>query len=148
MTRSARQKGQSLIEVIVALVVLGVIVVGLARVIVNSLRNAEYSRNKNLSLHLAQTKMEGLRKQRDSTNWDVFQFDLLKGGTEFRETEILNEDGSYNSVSGKYTRVTQYLDASESAVDIKIKVTITVSWTDSQGDHSVEIKDIYLSKWN
>lgn len=138
------QGGQSLIEVIIALVLLGIIVVGLSSVVVNSLRNVEFSRNKANSLHLAQSKMEKIRNERDSANWDVFwesKLEDIADGDERSEYETINED-DVPEVNGKYSREVNFINDSN-----KMMITITVTWEDSLGAHETVITN-YLTKWN
>ena len=134
--REINQNGQSLVELIIALVVAGIISVSLVRVVVISLNNVEFSRNKNFSLHLAQSKIEEIRKNRDSLDWEKFLESCLD------EEEKLDELGNFDD-DGKFTRKTTFLkDEGNQKVDVKIEVF----WSDSKGQHS-SIVNSTLTKW-
>ena len=135
-SKEINQNGQSLVELIIALVVAGIISVSLVRVVVISLNNVEFSRNKNFSLHLAQSKIEEIRKNRDSLDWEKF----LEGCLD--EEEKLDEIGNFD-VDGRFSRKTTFLkDEGNQKVDVKIEVF----WSDSKGQHS-SIVNSTLTKW-
>ena len=135
-SKEINQNGQSLVELIIALVVAGIILVSLVRVVVISLNNVEFSRNKNFSLHLAQSKIEEIRKDRDFLGWEKF----LEGCLD--EEEKLDELGNFDD-DGKFTRKTTFLkDEGNQKVDVKIEVF----WSDSKGQHS-SIVNSTLTKW-
>lgn len=144
--KKTKQRGQSLIEIIISLVVLGIILIGLAKVVSDALRNMEFSRNKNFSLHLASSKMEKVRKDRDSLNWEKFleRYNLKRGDSYIETEENLDEKGTLNQKEGRFTRKTSYviLDGEKT----KVEVTIEVFWIDSGGKHLTNIKSI-LTNW-
>lgn len=74
------QRGQSLLEVLVALGAATVIVTSFVVVIINALSNTQYSKNQNLAAQYAQEGMEIVRKMRDT---DYTSFDTLATATTY-----------------------------------------------------------------
>ena len=144
------QKGQSLIEVIIALVVITIILTSLSKTIIYALKNIEFSRNKNYSLHLAQTKMEEIRHVRDSQSWgdfwDTYLIDLKE---KTFPTESLKETGE-ESAEGIFKRVVSCFDRSSTDPGFektKMEVIVSVSWADSSSEHISSVSG-YFTKWN
>lgn len=135
MEKAKIQKGQTLIEVVAALVIVSIILAGVVRVVVVSLKNMEFSRNQNFSLNLAQTKVEELRAERDSTNWEVFWKKYLETLPNPQVEPDLGQGGAF-------TRKTFF----EGEGDNKMKIIVNVSWEDSLGTHVSSISS-YLTKW-
>jgi len=135
-----KQKGQSLFEVVITLVVIGIILSGLVKVIVVSIKNMDYSRNQNLALNLAQSKIEDLIQERDATQWSVFwnKYFEIHGGqqieTNLGQNEIFSRDTVFTNIS----------DPPDSNNLMKIQVTVT--WEDSQGEHRSFIES-HLTEW-
>lgn len=66
------RSGQSLVEMIMAVGLVAIVLVGLISAITFSLTNSQYARNKTLATKFAQEGIEWARNQRDSLNWNVF----------------------------------------------------------------------------
>lgn len=128
MKKTITKKGQSLIEVVMALVIVSLLTAGLVRVVIVSLKNMEFSRNQNFSLNLAQAKAEELRAERDSSNWQVFWEKY--------------HQASFQDQEGIFTRTTSF----EGEDDNKMKIIVNVSWGDSLGEHVSSISS-YLTRW-
>lgn len=130
--------GQSLFEVVVALAISALVVVSLVSLVTNSIRNANFSKNKSLASNYAQETTEWLRSQRDSDvsifqshvltpiwcfsnlNWNVpgnCATDVFISGTIFKREALFSTD----FVNGKTI----------------IQATINVSWQDTQGEHNI-----------
>jgi len=125
--------GQSLIEIIFALVILSIILTGVVKIVVVSLKNAEFSRYQSVALNLAQTKMEQLRSDRDSSSWTAFK-------EKYINSSPLIESGL--GLEGIFQRKTSFLAEGND----KVKIIIEVSWDDSRGTHISSISG-YLTKW-
>lgn len=65
-------KGQSLVEVIIALAFAMVIIVALVTVTVQSMKNSTFAKNNAQATKFAQEGMEWVREKRDSTTWNDF----------------------------------------------------------------------------
>lgn len=62
-----RQRGQTLIEVLVGLATAVVVIAAITTATISSLNNATYSKNQNLATQYAQQGMEYMRKMRDNS---------------------------------------------------------------------------------
>lgn len=147
-----KTKGQSLFEVVIALAVLSIILMGLIRTVIISLKNVEYSANKNLALNLAQSAIESLRKERDETNWEVFwtKYNLPGDDTEVALIAVhdkFDREGNMD-INGLFERTGTVKNVSSPFSDVnKMEITIYVDWSDSLRNHQVSVSG-YLAKWN
>ncbi|TSC53514.1 MAG: Uncharacterized protein LiPW16_371 [Microgenomates group bacterium LiPW_16] len=125
----ASWRGQSLLEVLVAMAAAILIIGGLVAAVIVAVRNAQFARNQALATKYANEGMENTRSLRD-TDWNTF----WGVGT---RTE------GPNPISGTvFSRTIKYEDASGGTND-KMKVTVTVSWTDSAGTHQSELVSFF-----
>jgi len=122
-------KGQSLLEAIVALAVAMLVILALVWVTTVSIRNADFAKKQAQASKYGQEGMEKVRAFRDQNTWEAF-----KSGCSTYDLGL---------VPSPFTRPKP--NCQEIATD-KIKVTITVSWTDSAGTHKSELIS-YFSKW-
>jgi Tfp pilus assembly protein PilV len=131
-------KGQSMFEVVLALFIMALIIVGVVFLSTSSIANSAFSRNKTIAGRYSQEAIEWLRGQRDSnpalfiTNatgtWCLsnlsFTSHIACGsstfvtGTIFKRQVIFTEDGS--------------------TTDTIIKAEVQTSWTDSKGIHTAK----------
>jgi len=125
------ESGQSLLEVVISIIIVSLIVVGLARVAVLSLRSNDYAKNKNYSLTLAQSTYEEIRQEKESVDWSLFYSNHSGNPT------VIDEVGSFS-------RTINYLvDPADSD---KLGVEIIISWQDSAGVHSSSVSG-RLTRW-
>ncbi len=140
------QRGQSLFEVVVALAVSALIIMALVSLVSNSIRNANFSKNKTLAGVYVQEANEWLRGQRDS---DVVTFganieDSIGIARCFNDLLWTNnapcDEGDV--ISG--TPFSRQITFGTSSVDVSgvmktlTQADIVVFWTDSQGYHEVK----------
>lgn len=78
--RSSR--GQSLIEVLVAMMVVALVLTAVVSVIILSIKSAQYARHKSRAAFLAQEAVEWIRSQRLERSWGPFE-DLAEGGVTY-----------------------------------------------------------------
>lgn len=149
--------GQSLFEVVIALAVISVVMVGLINVTTISIRNTSFSRNNTLATRYAQEAMEWLRGQRDAS-WNTFVgfgttatycLDTLSWGNP-------NACGATELISGtSFTRsvaLTCFRNSGTVAVACNnvaadtLQATVSVVWTDAQGSHTVSTP-IQFTNW-
>lgn len=139
-----QNSGQSLFELVLAIAVIGLIVVGVVILSTNAIRNTTFARNKTLGSRYAQEALEWLRNQRNTdptnfrsrvTTFNTYCLDTLGWGnvnacgsseyianTTFRR-QVVFSTTSQNNTKGESVAI--------------INVSVTVSWVDSQGTHSV-----------
>jgi len=122
-----KEKGQSLIEVILALSVVVIILVGLIRVAVVSMRNARYARDEAQATQYAQQSIEEARRLRDEQGNDFFVDSSCNDGPEtidviFTRERDCNLDGS------------------------NMEVMVTVGWEEGGQDKEVVLETV-LTPW-
>jgi type II secretory pathway pseudopilin PulG len=125
--RENREDGQSLVEVVAALGVVGIVLLGLMALATYSLRNINFARNQALATQYAQEGMEMIRQSRDNSPSAFFASDCS------RDSE---------TVGSNFIREINC----ELLAENKMKVTVRVVWSDAQGSHDSELIT-YLTKW-
>lgn len=151
MFRSNR--GQSLIEVLIGVVLLGVALLALTNAVIRALRAAAYARDKAEATKLATEAQEWFRFQRDSLGWGDFTDQTA--GIYCLNTladnwlDISSGDCSDFDLKEKFQRQVEFSpndNCTDAAADEdEVKLTITVAW--ESGDYQVEIVTC-LTKWS
>lgn len=109
------QKGFTLVEVLVALVVMAIGLSGVAMMTSSTIVADTGGRQQVAATTLAQEKLENLRSlRRSDTDWDA--------GT---HTEYVEEDGTVGS--GPYTREWE-VEEDYNGQDNLMRVTVTITW--------------------
>lgn len=125
-------KGQTLIEALLALSIVGIILSGITIAVSSSLNNAQFSKNQNLATAYAQEGLEVVRQIRNS-DYDAFRtrsgyYCISKVATDFEA------DCSSPNIDGVFIRRVQILqnvpapDCGPSAA----KAIVSVSWVDGK----------------
>jgi type II secretory pathway pseudopilin PulG len=91
-------RGQTLVEVLLALAVVTVIITGIVAVVSNTLNNAQFGKNQNLANHYAQQGMEIVRAIRDRS-WATFDLYQSGGSKSYFLAENITDLGPPNSDS-------------------------------------------------
>jgi len=123
-----KESGQSLVEVLVALSLVVIIILGLVRVTITSVRNASFAKDQRVATKYAQ---EGLENARHLKEEDTAVF-WAKSGTETDEINKFTREITYTPDPGQ--------------PDEKMKVEVLVWWEDSIGQHQSTLAT-YLTKW-
>lgn len=122
-------KGQTLIEILVALGIITVVVTALASVVVTSMGNVKFSKNQNQATQYAQEGIEIVRQIRDNS-YTTFQG---KNGTYcLGSSNVLPPVPSVCNTAnvGEFIRKVTVV---QNGCDTNVaKVTINVSWQDSK----------------
>lgn len=128
-------KGQTLVEMIVALAVAILIITSLVAGTVTAVRNAGFAKNQSLATKYAVEGMEEARIYRDQNGWDKFWTDKVSS------TEGPAVVGSI------FLKTIEYKDVSEPVgAENRAQVTVIVSWTEGGRTHKSELTT-YLTKW-
>lgn len=128
-------RGQSLFEVIFAIAIAALILVGVVSIAANSVRNASFARNQALATRHVQGASEWLRAERDD-DWTAFSSRALASPGRIWCLSSFSWPFSFGpcgpSIGGSIfnREVTLILEA----VDI-VRAEIVVDWTDTQGLH-------------
>lgn len=145
-------KGQSLVEVIIALAFAMVIIVALVTVTVQSMRNSTFAKNNAQATKLAQEGLEWIRSQRDQMAWDDFNDNLSSNlclnnlTTNLEDIDITNTCSSCGStLNNIYKRCADFSVGIGNCGSNK-GVIVSVTWTDSAGNHS-SVQTSCFSNW-
>jgi len=126
-TQLANSSGQSVIEVVVALSLVVLVILGLVKVSVTSINNTAFARDQRTATKYAQEGIENARQCKEENEvafWNRACPELAAPS----ET--------------RFTREITYTQIEEG----KIQVDVVVNWTDSKGQHQSNLTT-YLTKW-
>ncbi len=145
-------RGQSLFEVVVAIAMSALIITAIVSVASNSIQNSSFSRDKSVAATYVDQTTEWLRDQRDNDRTGFYNRfkphgDINPATYCLKNLNWLTERDctAAETIDGKFTRSgTFYVDDADVAGKDRIVYTITVTWTDSKGDHSA-VGSSYLS---
>lgn len=146
-------KGQSLFEVVVAIGISALIITAIVALVTNSISNTTYSRNQSAADNSAQQLLEWLRGQRDNNIQGFLnQIDPVLGGSSvycfknldwtMRTQCLANRD----EINGRFLRQAVFTNLTATPGQTVFNVEITVTWTDSRGDHKI-INSTNFSDW-
>ncbi|MGZ3425606.1 MAG: type IV pilus modification PilV family protein, partial [Polyangia bacterium] len=123
MSRRRRARGMTLIEVMVALLVTTVALLGALATVGATIRGSLYSRNATEASVLVQSQLEAMVSMPSVT--------ATSPANNSSTTETtLDGTGAVNSTAGVYTRVTSWSTTTDT---LRRVVTVTVSWLDGMG---------------
>lgn len=131
------QRGQTIIELLIATLVVGTVVTGVAVALsYNIQRNAEV-RFREAATNMSQETLEVLRREREKTSWGNFHNQFSSGQTycvnqslsslEAMTTNNLGECGSDQTYPHAKTEYQRELEVTKADQDT-IEFTVTISW--------------------
>lgn len=123
-------KGQTLVEILLAVGVASLALVALTRAMTSSLRNARFAQDKVLAVQYSQESLEAIRSYRDQNNWSVFS------------NEANCENAGLTGLPAMSAGFSRTVDCATSGT--VVTVTVTVSW--DSGNHQTELVS-YFSQW-
>lgn len=137
------EKGQTLLELVVVLLVVGIIITGIIAIVSASVRNARFSKDQAQASRFAQEALEWVRQRRDS-DWTTF---ASKNSATYCMIS-LSWDHATPCTSTDYIVGTNFLrNVTLSSVNANtISTDVTVSWNDSNGVHQSRLST-HLSNW-
>jgi len=148
---NSSSSGQSLVEVVVTTAIAMLILVALVGGATVAVRNIQYSRTRARAMELNRQATEWLRSER-AKGWSEFLFNLNFGSANevyycLNSTANLNFNNPgqcdpLDLIDSTFKRQVNVVKESQD----KIKLTLTTSWTDSQGKHREEVVT-YLTRW-
>ncbi len=149
---NSSSSGQSLVEVVVTTAIAMLILVALVAGATVAVRNIQYSRTRARAMELNRQATEWLRSER-AKGWSEFMFNLNFGGNN-EAYYCLNNTTDFNfNNPGQCDSLDYLIDSTfKRQVNVvkesqdKIKLTLTTSWTDSQGEHREEVVT-YFTRW-
>lgn len=138
--------GQSLFEVVVALAIAGVVLVSIVALTTSSIRNSTFSKNNAQASRYSQEAMEWLRGQRDN-DWASFANRSFSGVNTTYCLSSLSwpaSDGGCGSTTISGTVFVREVELTTPSLS-SINATVRVSWTDSQGTHTVTNQTLFTN---
>ncbi|MBI3984615.1 MAG: hypothetical protein HY344_01545 [Candidatus Levybacteria bacterium] len=128
-----KQKGQSLIEAIVALSAAVLIISAIAVAVLTSVGNSDYSKNQNKATLYAQEELESLRESSE-ISWSNFSSQgsgiYCVGSNEVLESSVSN--CSTANLDNYYIRQVDLYDFNTSGCTNSRKVRVSVFWSDGK----------------
>lgn len=139
-------KGQTLVELVVVLAVVGMIVTGVVSIAAVSVRNARFSKDQASASRYAQEAMEWIRQERD-TSWSGFY--NRRDRTYCMPTLSWSQTSGCNS--DQFISNTQFIRTATLAPltpldENSVQVDVSVSWSDARGSHQSRMSTV-LTSW-
>lgn len=126
------QKGQTIIEILVAIAVGAIVLTAVAASATITVRNADFAKKKTEAVKYVDEGIENVRIVRDTAvSWEVF---------------ILNEGGTKPDEPATGFRRSTTVTPGAPPDDNQATVEVTVSWDDAKGTHEVSSTTI-LTNW-
>lgn len=154
----SNQKGILIIEILVAITIIGTALISLLGLATFSLRTQNLIEKTDIANNLAKEEIEAVRNFRDGTNWDIDGIGTLISGIAYYAQRSIDSPPKWTLVLGEETidifkRKVVFSDVMRDVNDNIVesggvndpetkKLTVTVSWEQK----SVEIIT-YLTKW-
>jgi len=129
LTKKNSILGQSIIEVIVALSLVVIVVLGLVKVTVVSINNAGFANDQRAATKYAQDQLENARKEKEE-----------------HEAIFWAKSGTEEDTIGKFDIKTTYTPLPNALNPDKMNIQVIASWEDSKGTHESKL-ETYLTKW-
>lgn len=144
-----RHEGQSLIELLIAIAVVSLVLVGVVSLSGVSIRNESFSQNQSLASEYNRQALEWIRGYRDS-GWAAFKSYSSVTGNNYC-ANALPPDWASSSCGTNFiagTRFQRVLNLTDGIVqpNDSVVVTVVVSWTDTNGLHDVR-SVTHLTNW-
>lgn len=158
LTKKFSQKGQSILEIIITLSILGLILGSLVIVIVNSLKNSQFSKNQSQATKLAEEGLDSVRtmksKELCTLTYLGTQYywvnkpsaQLVWGNSTILGTYNIDTTGCNLTFSstpqsilpGKFFQ-RQIILSTDGAASNRLKITSKVTWNDISGLHESKL---------
>jgi Tfp pilus assembly protein PilV len=153
VNKNKTQKGQSLFEVLFSVAITALILTGVVSLATSAVRNSSFSRNNSVAARMAQEANEWLRSQRD-TDWATFYSyvssyqNYCLNNLNWTNTGSCNTSSVSDSVGGSSIffrevnfmcgpNFNNWMSECVTSDPDTIEAQVSVSWTDSQGEHTV-----------
>lgn len=141
--RGRRQKGFTLLELLVVLIVVSLVITGVVSVVTVSVRNARFARDQAQASRYTQEAMEWIRQQRDS-DWNTF---FSRSGATYCMSSLSWSSSSPCSSGNTISSTNLVRNATMQTIDNNtVSVDVVVSWSDTSGSHQSRMAT-YLTNW-
>lgn len=144
-SRTNQRIGQSIIEVLIATLIVGTVLTAIASGLTLSLKNTSETKYRELATNLSQEGLEVFRRERNNIGWTGFTeildsntFCLNSLPTNTTEFQALpaGECSGGTAIAGTTFTRTAYVVVQSQDV---IQITVEVTWTDAQKEQKVSV---------
>lgn len=147
----ARLRGQSLFEVVFAVSIAAVIIIGVLSLVPRLVSNSDFSKNNALATKYALESTEWIRQQRDKETWNTFYSRASDSPGSDYCLENLNWGsfpcGFINNIFERTVNLTQVTVTQGGRDYLGVEAKVRVRWTDGSGTHEVLDVSRYFN-WN
>lgn len=159
---SQRNRGFTIIELLVAVGVVSMVMVAVTSGVATSLKNSRFSKEKSISVRLAQEGVEWMRENRDKNGWNSLTAQLTSAGATDAspkvyclpsagvEMTVLTTAGAGACTTGENVvgadQFMRTLTLSYNSTAEEVRVASRVYWDDGSGDKET-ILESSMKKW-
>lgn len=130
--KQSKEKGQSIIEVAIALGVAAIVIGAIVSTMISSLSTAQYNRDFNLATSLSQEGIEVARSLRDSVKYTGSNWCLPQDESE--PDRPCPQDVNVTVGASQFFRQMSFTHNSPKCSNTFTEVIVTTSWTDGKCD--------------
>lgn len=152
----SNRKGQTIVEVIIAIGLVTVVLLSLVSALTLALRNNQFAKDQVLAQNRSRETLEWWRSLRDQLGWDAFYTMVDEDSSPFtycltslpgnlQDALALENDACGLTDVIPSTRFTRELEVAIISPD-QIDVVVTISWIDGSKEHQSQSK-LSLKKW-
>lgn len=141
--------GQTIIEVLIAVAVVGVVLTAVASALTQSVKNTVESKYKSVATNRAQEVLEIFRRERFNLGWESFQVALSDGAYCYNSLPTTSQEfvdsATGTCVDGEIVSgVSMKREVTiTSPTSVELQVEVAVSWTDGDIERDVTINQTF-----
>ncbi|MDP3955261.1 MAG: prepilin-type N-terminal cleavage/methylation domain-containing protein [bacterium] len=136
MKNKKKNKGSSLVEVLIALAIVLLVIIALARGVTTAIKSSEASKRGIQAASYAQEGMENIRAFRDAGWTQFYGYVTSNNGINRDFTGTVPSSSNCPASANILDIFTRCVKFESTANPDKFKATVTVSWTDGSGTHA------------
>ena len=143
-TSTLIMRGQSMVEVLVALAAAVIILTSITVSVITSMSNTSYGSNQNAATQYAQESIDVVRKMRD-TNYSRFvETSSINRYCMGEDNNLSDRNDCIRSNIGIFQRTIEFDSNSENCGSTAIRVKAVVAWSDSKCENNAFCHDVEL----
>ena len=140
------QTGSSLIELLIAIMVVGVVVTGVAYALTQSVKNTAESRYRELATAMAQDSIDLFRREREAQGWRAFTSLFTSFPTTIDAAVLTNRSGQCgpgNTFQASRTTFQREIEVYTDAPSETLTINVIMTWNvGSDDERSITITQI------
>lgn len=138
--------GSTLIEVLVAILIVGIVLTAIATALSFSIKNNAQAEYRQTASSIAQDAIELFRQQRGALGWTAFEASIAENATKCLSKGASTLSAMTSSCTGNYVNTSppvtfnRTIKRNDTTDNTKrVSIIVTVSWTDGNSTRNVEI---------